>query len=71
MRRLLSIAASALAACAAPGAPAPGAPSPLSGPEADLHVRYQQYRTGPGPHLDFESWKRSFANPTDYTGAGS
>jgi hypothetical protein len=70
MRSILTIAAGALAACAAPGAPAPGTPSPPSGPEAELQARYQQYRTGPGPHLDFETWKRLYGNPTDYSGAG-
>lgn len=76
MRSILTIvAASALAACASSGRPGPGTPSagilsPTVGAEASLQARYRQYRTGPPPHLDFESWKRQFGNPPDYSGSG-
>jgi hypothetical protein len=75
MKSILAIAAALLAtACAGTGGsggPASGIFSPSSGPEADLRARYQKYRTGPPPYLDYETWKRTMANPRDYTGSGS
>jgi hypothetical protein len=76
MRLTLAIAtaAAALAACASTGGPAPSVLSTSgaagAAPGTDLLARYRQYRTGPGPHLDFETWRRQFGTPTDYTGAG-
>jgi hypothetical protein len=71
MKSIFAIAASFLTACAGSGLSAPGISSPSSGSEADLRARYQQYRTGPPPYLDFESWKRMHGNPRDYSGSGS
>ena len=73
MKSILAIAAGVLTACAGsagPGSPASGILSPSRGTEADLYARYQQYRSGPPPHLDFETWKRMYGNPRDYTGSG-
>ena len=71
MKSILAIAASLLSACAGNGLSGSGTSAPSPGSEADLRARYQQYRTGPPPYLDFETWKRTFANPRDYTGSGS
>jgi len=73
MRWVLTMAAGVLTACAGPagpGAPASGIFHPPRGSEADLLARYQQYRTGPPPHLDFETWKRMYGDPRDYSGSG-
>ena len=71
MKSILAIAASLLTACAGSGLSAPGTSAPSPGSEADFRARYQQYRTGPPPYLDYETWKRSFGSPRDYTGSGS
>ena len=73
MKSILIIAAGVLTACAGsagPGSPASGIFYPSRGPEADLYARYQQYRTGPPPYLDFETWKSMYGNPRDYSGSG-
>lgn len=74
MKSILTIAAVALTACAGSAgtdAPASGIFYPSRGADADLYARYQKYRTGPPPHLDFESWKRMYGTPKDYSGSGS
>lgn len=75
MKAILSVAAVFLTACAGtsgPGTPTSGVLSPPPrGSEADLRARYQQYRKGPPPYLDYETWKRTSANPRDYSGSGS
>ncbi len=74
MKLILAIAAASLlaAACAGNGVLGPGAAPPPAGGEADLRARYQKYRsTGSPPYLDYESWKRQFGTPRDYTGSGS
>lgn len=73
MKSILTLAAGVLAACsgpAGPGSPASGIFSPSRGPDADLLARYQQYRSGPPPHLDFETWKRLYGTPKDNSGSG-
>ena len=68
MKSILAIAAGVLAACTGSGGPVSPASAifdPASGREAQLYARYQQYRTGPPPHLDFESWKRLYGVTRD------
>lgn len=69
----IAIAAAVLTACASPGgpgSPASGVLYPSRAAEADLYARYQKYRSGPPPYLDFETWKKMYGNPPDYSGSG-
>ena len=73
MKSILTIATGVLTACAGPGepgSPASGSLAASSAQEAQLYARYQQYRTGPPPHLDFETWKRRYGDSREYGNSG-